>query len=342
MNRALRSFVASNKRFGAGPSRQLTTSILHSGASSIALSKSFYGRQSYRDFHGSAIRAIESEPKSPGKQTKMRISDIMKGFEHKNFTISYLANIDDAVKHLVDQKLGSALVTGEKGQVLGIFTARDLLKFIKIQNHNAAAGRGSLSDLLAKTKITEVMTKREKLVYCSPTDSVKHCREIMFQLKIRNLPVLDGEEIRGIVTMKVLADSYFNILDIGGKKGFIHNVTGRKGLPDSAKVSRSNTSSSSPSSSPATPSSVLQALDMEVGAYALPHPFKREEGVAMNRRDYGAYELSTDIALCEDAHFAIRVKDHLAAPAIDSIAANNAVTEGKFVVLCQMVTSLLM
>eukprot|EP01033_Poteriospumella_lacustris_P006903 gene6903-4972_t len=188
---------------------------------------------------------------------------------------------------------------------------------------NAAQGSHSnLHDLLHHTKITDVMTKREKLVYCSPNDSVKHCREIMFQLKIRNLPVLDGNNIRGIVTMKVLADAYFNAADVGGKKSYMSNVIGRKGIPDTAKVSMTNSSNSSGingssggvmgeyiniSSSTTNPG----LLDLEVGAYALPHPFKHPQGVAIDRRGYGAFDLAMDVSLSEDAHFAVRVTDPL-------------------------------
>jgi hypothetical protein len=50
-------------------------------------------------------------------------------------------------------------------------------------------------------------------------------------------------------------------------------------------------------------------VDLEVGDYALPHPFKGRKGVANNRRDYGAFELQTDLQFCEDAHFALRLRD---------------------------------
>jgi len=36
--------------------------------------------------------------------------------------------------------------------------------------------------------------------------------------------------------MKMLSDSSFSLAEIGGKKGFIHNVTGRKGLPEGTKI----------------------------------------------------------------------------------------------------------
>lgn len=263
----------------------------------------------------------------------MRIGDLLKGLEYRNFAVTEDCSVEDAIAHLVKEKLGSALVTDDAGAVLGIFTARDLLKFINdksphspnylVHMKNAAQGTHSnLHELLHQTKITDVMTKREKLVYCSPNDSVKHCREIMFQLKIRNLPVLDGNHIRGIVTMKVLADAYFNAADVGGKKSYMSNVIGRKGIPDTAKVSMTHSSNSSGingtsggvmgeyiniGSSASSPG----LLDLEVGAYALPHPFKHPQGVAIDRRGYGAYDLATDVSLSEDAHFAVRVKDPL-------------------------------
>jgi hypothetical protein len=36
-------------------------------------------------------------------------------------------------------------------------------------------------------------------------------------------------QVKGIVTSKLLADASFNLMETGGKKGFIHNVTGRRG-----------------------------------------------------------------------------------------------------------------
>lgn len=95
--------------------------------------------------------------------------------EDKNFTITSSASIGDAIGHLVTEKLASALVVSAEGAVMGIFTARDLLKFIK--DHNESARRG-LEEALKVTKITELMTKREKLVYCSPDDTVRRCREV--------------------------------------------------------------------------------------------------------------------------------------------------------------------
>ena len=114
-------------------------------------------------------------------------------------------------------------------------------------------------------------------------------------------------------------------MEIGGKKGFIHNVTGRKGLPNTAKVEMNEPGSDSSFGKPAG----LQ-LNLEVGAFALPHPFKSEKGAANNRRDFGAYELSEDLEYCEDAHFAIRLRDMPSANPLDVISSHiECASEGK-------------
>lgn len=302
-------------------------------SSNVAGRRFYHGTSADKDDNSSSnLSPLAFSGSSSTGRPQMRIGDLLKGLEYRNFAVTEDCSVEDAIAHLVKEKLGSALVTNDAGAVLGIFTARDLLRFINdksphspnyLVHMNAAQGTHSnLHDLLHHTKITDVMTKREKLVYCSPNDSVKHCREIMFQLKIRNLPVLDGNHIRGIVTMKVLADAYFNAADVGGKKSYMSNVIGRKGIPDTAKVSLTNSSNSSGingisggvmgeyiniSSSTTNPG----LLDLEVGAYALPHPFKHPQGVAIDRRGYGAFDLAMDVSLSEDAHFAVRVTDPL-------------------------------
>lgn len=249
------------------------------------------------------VTDVTEDAKAASVRPKLRVRDILRTVEEKNFTISSSATVADAVAHLVDQKLASNLVVSPDGVVMGIFTARDLLKFIK--ECIASSSRG-LNDSMVTAKVTEVMTKREKLVHCSPDDTVKRCREIMFQCKIRNMPVIENGIVKGILTMKLLADSSFNLQDIGGKKGFIHNVTGRRGLPDSVKVQKKpGVEASGRDAGAAT----VTKLDAEIGVFALPHPFKNAEGVAMDRRHYGPNDLSTDLSLIEDASFALRVSE---------------------------------
>jgi protein phosphatase PTC7 len=107
----------------------------------------------------------------------------------------------------------------------------------------------------------------------------------------------------GIITNKDLENCSFSITETGGKKGFIDNIN-RKGLPDGTKLKKHDKEAN-------TSTQVFNQavrLNLEVGSYALPHPYKKHDGVAANRRGYGAHELSEDMSLCEDAHFTVRLK----------------------------------
>eukprot|EP00428_Durinskia_dybowskii_P073064 CAMPEP_0170412594 /NCGR_PEP_ID=MMETSP0117_2-20130122/31058_1 /TAXON_ID=400756 /ORGANISM="Durinskia baltica, Strain CSIRO CS-38" /LENGTH=574 /DNA_ID=CAMNT_0010670307 /DNA_START=151 /DNA_END=1875 /DNA_ORIENTATION=- len=234
----------------------------------------------------------------------LRVSDILDTMDSKKFTINQNSSVLDAISHVVNEKIASSLVVNYDNEILGIFTARDILKCIK-QNSIPSEFRQRRGNFLTETPIKQLMTPKENLVYCSPNDSVRRCREIMFQCKIRSLPVIEGGEVKGIVTAKHLADASFSIKDTGGKKGFISNVTGRRGLPNGTKI----TEDMLLRKMDRTKKSGVVHLDMEIASFAMPHPFKRTQGVAMSRRLYGADELSSDLDLCEDAHFALKVND---------------------------------
>ncbi|KAJ1425476.1 phosphatase 2C-like domain-containing protein [Ochromonadaceae sp. CCMP2298] len=246
-------------------------------------------------------------------RVKQRVRDILPSIKNCKYTIGQAASLSQAISHLIREKLASSLVVNEEGDVCGIFTARDILRCIN--KHDVKAGghgggqhpqhrsREHISrEHMEDVTVADIMTAKEQLVYCSPNDTTRRCREIMFQCKIRNLPVIQSGEVKGIVTSKLLADASFNLIETGGKKGFIHNVTGRRGLQgiktDSA-VPRLDAEQHLLEQS--------TQLDMDVGGFALPHPFKRAEGVAASRRDYGACDLSSDMSLCEDSHFVLKI-----------------------------------
>ena len=237
---------------------------------------------------------------------KLRISDILAIKDGSLFTISQDATIDEAISHVVKQNVSCCLTLDSNGEVSGIFTARDILKFIhNTNNSNGSKTRGGQNSKMTANEmlsppVSDITVKKEKLVYCSPDDTVRQCREIMFQLRIRNLPVLVNNELLGIVSIQDLADSAFSLQDTGGKKGFIHNVTGRKGLPEGTKLNKDTKLHAAAGTIPGGIGIKNQLkLALDIASYALPHPFKHEGGVGSSRRNYGASDLQTDLSFCE-------------------------------------------
>ena len=93
-----------------------------------------------------------------------------------------------------------------------MFTARDILRFLqKIDAEEGGKGYGKGSAF--KYTVADLMTKKEKMVnllwhitssanyhsqaFCSPSDSVRRVRETMYQLKVRNMPIIDEGKVLG-------------------------------------------------------------------------------------------------------------------------------------------------
>ncbi len=105
-------------------------------------------------------------------------------------TISGSASAREAAGIMAEHHISALLVT--KGDKLeGIFTERDIS--MKILAH----GRDP-----EKTKVSRVMTKNP--VTISPDDWAMNALEKMHDLGFRHLPVVDGERIVGMVSVRDL------------------------------------------------------------------------------------------------------------------------------------------
>jgi CBS domain-containing protein len=105
-------------------------------------------------------------------------------------SISGSATVREAVEIMAEHHISALLVT--KGDKLeGIFTERDIS--VKI----IASGKD-----LDKTKISQVMTKNP--VTISPDDLAMDALQKMCELGFRHLPVVDGERVVGMVSVRDL------------------------------------------------------------------------------------------------------------------------------------------
>jgi len=85
----------------------------------------------------------------------------------------------------------SAVPITDSGQLVGIFTERDVLTRIVATDRNPAS-----------TAVGEVMSST--LIVASINDSYETCLERMRQAHIRHLIVLDNDRMAGIVSMRDL------------------------------------------------------------------------------------------------------------------------------------------
>jgi CBS domain-containing protein len=116
-----------------------------------------------------------------------RVSEILRGKQADVLKIDASATVFDAIKKIVEQNVGSILVTRD-GDVVGIMTERDYLRKIAI------FGRTSHDTLVG-----EIMSS--PLMYVTPETSIEEAMAIMTDRRIRHLPVVENDEVIGIVSI---------------------------------------------------------------------------------------------------------------------------------------------
>jgi CBS domain-containing protein len=109
-------------------------------------------------------------------------------------TISPQTTAFEAAHIMVEKNVGSLLVVDEANCPIGIFTEHDYFHRV------TATGK-----LPAMTFVRDVMSK--DIVYTRSSDSIEECIRLMSSQDIRHIPVLDGEEIIGMVSMKDLVET---------------------------------------------------------------------------------------------------------------------------------------
>jgi CBS domain-containing protein len=105
-----------------------------------------------------------------------------------NFSIASTDTVLQAVKKMTEVHVGALLVT-EGGKIVGIYTERDYL--YKGENEGRVA---------KDTKIKDVMTAR--MITVTKDASAEECVELFKQYNIRHLPVVENDQLVGMVSMR--------------------------------------------------------------------------------------------------------------------------------------------
>ena len=101
--------------------------------------------------------------------------------------ISPEASVLDAVKLLAEKKIGALLVMAG-GRLGGIVSERDYVR--KLAELERAAFDARVADIMT----AEVITVR-------PEDSSDHCMQVVTDKRIRHLPVMQGGDVVGVLSI---------------------------------------------------------------------------------------------------------------------------------------------
>ena len=105
----------------------------------------------------------------------------------ETFTISPDSTVYDAVALMAEKNIGALLVT-ENEKPVGMLSERDYTRKVML--------RGKRS---RETLVREIMSS--DLTVVSPREPVANCLRMMTDKRIRHLPVLEGDTIRGVISI---------------------------------------------------------------------------------------------------------------------------------------------
>jgi CBS domain-containing protein len=115
-----------------------------------------------------------------------KIYDLIK--DNATHTVTADQTVLEASRQMVANNIGAVPVLRE-GELVGIFSERDIMKRV------VAEGRDP-----ARTRVSEVMTANPLTV--DIRDSIEHCMVLMKQHAFRHLPICDGKKLKGMVSLR--------------------------------------------------------------------------------------------------------------------------------------------
>jgi CBS domain-containing protein len=144
----------------------------------------------------------------------MLVRDILRKKGHHVVTIESHRTIHEAIQSLVANNIGALLVLSADQQLVGIFTERDILREV-----------AERADQLRETKVGDVMTRN--VIIGVPEDTVEYVMGIMTQNRIRHLPVMEEDELVGIVSIGDVVNSHLHKTQFENRllRDYIQGVT---------------------------------------------------------------------------------------------------------------------
>ncbi|MGF1669070.1 MAG: CBS domain-containing protein [Balneolaceae bacterium] len=126
----------------------------------------------------------------------MLVKDILKQKGRAIYSVEPNETVYNAIAKMADLNIGALLVM-ENGKLVGIISERDYRNKVILQ------GRTSKT-----TKVNEIMVDK---IYCvNPDDNINLCMQLMTEKKIRHLPVLNSNEVAGVISIGDVVKSVIN------------------------------------------------------------------------------------------------------------------------------------
>jgi CBS domain-containing protein len=129
---------------------------------------------------------------------------------------TYRATVEQSVlevaRAMVERNIGAVPVLRD-GLLVGVFSERDLMRRVVVEGRDPA-----------RTSVGEVMTEDPLTV--APQEDMETCRFLMRRHGFRHLPICEGKQLRGMVSLRdiILHDLSERDEEVRMMRAYIHSI----------------------------------------------------------------------------------------------------------------------
>jgi CBS domain-containing protein len=120
--------------------------------------------------------------------TDKTVKDLLGEKQGKVETVSKGVSVTDAARRMADRHIGMLVVVNEMGNFAGVLSDGDIVRAV-----------GHSEKDLDEVMIGDLITTN--ITACHPGNNLQQILETMKDKSIRHLPVLDGSEIVGVISV---------------------------------------------------------------------------------------------------------------------------------------------
>jgi len=120
------------------------------------------------------------------------ISELLKLHDSMSYQIAPTVSVFEALSLLAKLEVGALLVM-QDGKLQGVVSERDYTRKIALQGRNSKA-----------TTVAEIMTR--EVITVAPQTGTRECMRLMSHKKFRHLPVVDGDKVLGLISIRDIMD----------------------------------------------------------------------------------------------------------------------------------------
>ena len=120
-------------------------------------------------------------------KTEYPISSLLHHKTSAVWSVTPDTTVFDAIKLMAEKNIGALPVLAD-GKLVGIFTERDYTRKVALQGKSSK-----------ETRVREIIAP--KIVTVTADDTVEECMRLMTENRVRHLPVVEGINVVGIVSI---------------------------------------------------------------------------------------------------------------------------------------------